>query len=29
MKGAAQFFLDTLVEEPKHHWLVTSPSLSP
>jgi len=29
MKGAAEFFLDTLVEEPKHHWLVTSPSLSP
>ncbi len=29
MKGAAQFFLATLVEEPKHHWLVTSPSLSP
>jgi alpha-L-fucosidase 2 len=29
MKGAAQFFLDTLVEEPKHQWLVTCPSLSP
>jgi len=29
VKGAAQFFLDTLVEEPTHHWLVTSPSLSP
>jgi alpha-L-fucosidase 2 len=29
MRGAAQFFLDTLVEEPTHHWLVTSPSLSP
>jgi len=29
MKGAALFFLDTLVEEPKHHWLVTNPSLSP
>ena len=29
MKGAAQFFLDTLVEEPTHHWLVTIPSLSP
>jgi alpha-L-fucosidase 2 len=29
MKGAAQFFLDTLIEEPSHHWLVTSPSLSP
>ncbi len=29
MKGAAQFFLDTLVEEPTHHWLVTCPSVSP
>jgi alpha-L-fucosidase 2 len=29
LKGSAQFFLDTLVEEPAHHWLVTSPSLSP
>jgi alpha-L-fucosidase 2 len=29
MKGATLFFLDTLVEEPKHHWLVTNPSLSP
>jgi alpha-L-fucosidase 2 len=29
MKGAAQFFLDTLVAEPTHGWLVTSPSLSP
>ena len=29
LKGAAQFFLDTLVEEPTHSWLVTSPSLSP
>jgi alpha-L-fucosidase 2 len=31
MKGAAQFFLDTLVEEPKHHWLVTniSPAIRP
>ena len=29
MHGAAQFFLDTLVEEPTHHWLVTCPSLSP
>jgi len=29
MKGAAQFFLDTLVEEPTHKWLVTCPSLSP
>ena len=29
LKGSAQFFLDTLVEEPSHMWLVTSPSLSP
>jgi alpha-L-fucosidase 2 len=29
LKGSAQFFLDTLVEEPTHHWLVTCPSLSP
>jgi alpha-L-fucosidase 2 len=29
MKGAAQFFLDTLVEEPTHQWLITCPSLSP
>ncbi len=29
MRGAAQFFLDTLVEEPAHHWLVTCPSVSP
>ena len=29
LKGASQFFLDTLVEEPTHHWLVTCPSLSP
>ncbi len=29
LKGASQFFLDTLVEEPSHKWLVTCPSLSP
>jgi len=29
LKGAALFFLDTLIEEPSHGWLVTSPSLSP
>ena len=29
LKGAALFFLDTLVEEPKNKWLVTNPSLSP
>jgi len=29
MKGAAQFFLDTLVEDPVHKWIVTCPSSSP
>lgn len=29
MKGAVQFFLDFLVAEPKHGWLVTNPSTSP
>ncbi len=29
MKGAAQFFVDTLVEETSHKWLVTCPSISP
>ena len=29
MRGAAQFFLDTLQEDPKNHWLVTNPSISP
>ncbi|MFO1477396.1 MAG: glycoside hydrolase family 95 protein [Verrucomicrobiota bacterium] len=29
LKGCSQFFLDTLVEEPTNHWLVTCPSLSP
>ncbi len=29
LKGASQFFLDTLVEHPKFKWLVTCPSLSP
>jgi len=29
MKGAAQFYLDYLVEHPKHGWLVTCPSNSP
>ena len=28
-KGASEFFLDTLQEEPKHKWLVTNPSISP
>ena len=29
LKGAAEFFLDFLVEEPTHKWLVTCPSASP
>ena len=29
MKGAAEFFLDTLVPEAKRKWLVTCPSISP
>jgi hypothetical protein len=29
MRGAAEFFVDALVEEPNHGWLVTCPSLSP
>ena len=29
LKGASQFFLDTLVEDPAHQWLVTCPSNSP
>jgi alpha-L-fucosidase 2 len=29
MKGAAEFFLDVLVEEPAHRWLVLAPSVSP
>lgn len=29
LKGAAEFFLDTLQEEPKRQWLVTNPSISP
>jgi alpha-L-fucosidase 2 len=29
MKGAAEFFLDMLIEEPKRGWLVTAPSNSP
>jgi alpha-L-fucosidase 2 len=29
MRGAAQFFLDTLQEDPTNHWLVTNPSVSP
>jgi alpha-L-fucosidase 2 len=29
MRGAAEFLLELLVEEPKHHWLVTPFSMSP
>jgi alpha-L-fucosidase 2 len=29
MKGSVEFVLETLVEEPRHHWLVTAPSMSP
>ncbi|MDN3669366.1 glycoside hydrolase family 95 protein [Echinicola jeungdonensis] len=29
MKGAAQFYLDVLIKEPEHGWLVVSPSSSP
>ena len=29
MRGSAQFLLDLLEEEPKHHWLVTPFSISP
>ncbi|MGH3432769.1 MAG: glycosyl hydrolase family 95 catalytic domain-containing protein [Thermocrispum sp.] len=29
LKGAAEFFLDTLVQEPRLGWLVTNPSNSP
>jgi alpha-L-fucosidase 2 len=29
MKGAAEFFLDFLVKEPEHGWMVVAPSVSP
>ncbi len=29
MRGAARFLLEVMVEEPKHHWLVTPFSMSP
>ena len=29
MKGAAEFFLDAMVAEPRRNWLVTCPSISP
>lgn len=29
LKGAAQFYLDVLQQEPQHGWLVVAPSMSP
>ena len=29
LRGSTEFFLDFLMEEPVHHWLVTAPSVSP
>ncbi|MEO8129738.1 MAG: glycoside hydrolase N-terminal domain-containing protein, partial [Bryobacteraceae bacterium] len=29
LKGSAQFYSDMVIEEPKHHWLVTAPANSP
>ncbi len=29
LKGAAQFYLDYMVPEPSHQWLVVAPSMSP
>jgi alpha-L-fucosidase 2 len=29
MKGAARFYADLLIEEPRHHWLVIAPANSP
>ena len=29
LKGASEFFLSTLVKEPRHGWLVTAPTTSP
>ena len=29
MKDAVEYYLSVLVEEPKHHWLVVCPSVSP
>jgi len=29
LREAAQFYIDTLVEHPKHRWLVSGPSISP
>lgn len=29
LKGAARFFMDVMIEEPEHGWLVTAPTSSP
>lgn len=29
LKGSCEFFLDYLIEDSTHHWLVTAPSISP
>lgn len=29
LKGSCEFFLDYLIAEPSHNWLVTAPSISP
>jgi alpha-L-fucosidase 2 len=29
MKGAARFYADVLIEDPRHHWLVIAPANSP
>ena len=29
MRGSARFYADLLIEEPRHHWLVTAPANSP
>lgn len=29
LRGASMYFVDVLHEEPEHHWLVVSPSMSP
>ncbi|MBL3657200.1 glycoside hydrolase family 95 protein [Fulvivirga sediminis] len=29
LKGACEFYLDFLIEDTEHHWLVVSPSISP
>ena len=29
LKGASEFFLSTMIKEPRHGWLVTAPSSSP